>query len=102
MRRRLEILRFGFELLQKSVALPHPVDDVGFACDKTSNVKRDAGTRRVRRQPLASSIFSKRARSAVTAAASLEDQLWMYSCSLVLQCLSGCATLQGGTPLSFT
>jgi hypothetical protein len=33
-RRSLEILRFGFELLQKRVALPHPLDNISFAWDK--------------------------------------------------------------------
>ena len=29
---RLQLLRLGLKLLQKSEALPHPVDDIGFAC----------------------------------------------------------------------
>jgi hypothetical protein len=44
-RRSLEILRFGFELLQKRVALPHPVDDISFAWDKQKNMSPWAGTK---------------------------------------------------------
>jgi hypothetical protein len=95
----LKILRFGLKLLQKCVALPHPLDNISFTCDKPSSVLKNIQQEK-QDGPFASRILSKRARSAETAAASLAAQFLMYSCSLALQCRSGCETLQGGTPLS--
>jgi hypothetical protein len=30
----LKILRFGLKLLQKRMTLPHPLNNISFACDK--------------------------------------------------------------------
>lgn len=45
----LEIRRLGLELLQKGVSLPHPLNDVGFACDNLSTTRRERG-HKARRQ----------------------------------------------------